>query len=135
GPEGLDCLLETSVYVVLAAPEAAQTRGLVGARERAKRERFAVLTNVGRGSLVDAAALEDAPAPGRLRGAGLDVFATVPLPAGHPLWSLPNVLITPHVSAYSHRFWEREVALLEENLARYLDGRPLLNLVDKQAGY
>lgn len=135
GPEGLDRLLETSDYVVLAAPETAQTRGLVGARELARMKRDAVLINVGRGSLVDEAALVDALASGRLRGAGLDVFATEPLPAGHPLWSLPNVLITPHVSAYTHRFWEREVALLEENLARYLDGRPLLNLVDKQAGY
>jgi len=98
-------------------------------------KRDAVLINVGRGSLVDEAALVDALRAGRIRGAGLDVFAVEPLPAGHPLWALPNVLITPHVSAATHRFWEREVALIEENLARYLAGRPLLNLVDKQAGY
>lgn len=135
GPEGFERLLETSDYVVLAAPETAQTRGLIGARELARMKRDAVLINVGRGSLVDEAALVDALRSGRIRGAGLDVFATEPLPADHPLWALPNVLITPHVSACTHRFWEREVALIEENLARYLAGRPLLNLVDKQAGY
>jgi len=135
GPDGLDRLLETSDYVVLAAPATAQTRGLIGARELARMRPDAVLINVARGALVDEAALVDALRSGRIRGAGLDVFAVEPLPDGHPLWGLPNVLITPHVSAYTHRFWEREVALVEENLARYLAGRPLLNLVDKQAGY
>lgn len=95
----------------------------------------AVLVNVARGALVDEAALAEALRAGRLRGAALDVFATEPLPEASPLWRLPNVLITPHVSAYTHRFWERELALLEENIARYLHGRPLLNVVDKVAGY
>jgi len=135
GPEAFEQLLEASDYVVLAAPETAETRGLVGARELARMKRDAVLINVARGALVDEAALVDALRSGGIRGAGLDVFAAEPLPEGHPLWALPNVLITPHVSAYTHRFWEREAALVEENLARYLAGRPLLNLVDKQAGY
>lgn len=135
GPEGIGRLLEASDYVVLAAPETAQTRGLIGERELARMRQDAVLINVARGTLVDEDALVAALRAGRLRGAGLDVFATEPLPAGHPLWSLPNVLITPHISAYTHRYWEREVALVEENLARYVAGRPLLNTVDKQAGY
>lgn len=135
GPDGLDRLLGASDYVVLAAPETAQTRGLIGARELAAMRPDAVLINVARGALVDEAALVDALRSGRIRGAGLDVFAVEPLPEGHPLWALPNVLITPHVSAYTHAYWQREVALIEENLGRYLAGRPLLNLVDKRAGY
>ena len=58
-----------------------------------------------------------------------------PLPPEHPLWRLPNALITPHLGGASDRFWERESALLRENLRRYLAGRPLLNVVDKQRGY
>jgi D-2-hydroxyacid dehydrogenase (NADP+) len=95
----------------------------------------AVLINVSRGALVDEADLVQALARGRLRGAGLDVFAREPLPDGHPLWKLPNVLITPHVSAVTRAFWERESALIAENLRRFRAEEPLLNLVDKRAGY
>ncbi len=72
---------------------------------------------------------------GALRGAGLNVFRIEPLPADSPLWRLPNVLITPHVSATTTRFWNREVALIVENVGRYLRGAPLLNTVDKRLGY
>ena len=95
----------------------------------------AVLVNVARGGLVDVEALVDALRAGRLRGAALDVFSTEPLPAGHPLWTAPRVLITPHTSAYTHGFWEREAELILDNLARFLDGRVLRNVVDKAAGY
>jgi phosphoglycerate dehydrogenase-like enzyme len=72
---------------------------------------------------------------GRLRGAALDVFREEPLPSGSPLWGLPNVLITPHVSGTTDRFWTRETELITENVARYLSGRALRNIVDKSAGY
>jgi len=71
----------------------------------------------------------------RLRGAARDVFATEPLPAGHAFWSHPRVLVAPHVSAVSGRFWERETALIVENIQSYLAGAPLTNLVDLEAGY
>src|SRR5690606_41812465 len=110
-------------------------RGLAAAGGLRRMPRPAARITGGRGGLVDAAALADAVRTGRLRGAALDVFATEPLPEASPLWRLPNVLITPHVSAYTHRFWERELALIEDNIARYLSGRPLRNVVDKEAGY
>ncbi|HEX7118343.1 MAG TPA: D-2-hydroxyacid dehydrogenase [Longimicrobiales bacterium] len=135
GRDGLDRLLAASDVVVVSAPETSETRGLIDAAALGRMRPHAILVNVARGGLVDEAALADALRAGRLRGAALDVFATEPLPAESPLWRLPNVLITPHVSAYTQRFWERECALLEENLARFLAGRTLLNVVDKRAGY
>ena len=135
GDAGLERILTECDYVVLCAPETEETRGMIDERALGRMPPHAVLVNVARGALVDEAALAEALRAGRLRGAALDVFATEPLPEASPLWRLPNVLITPHVSAYTHRFWERELALLEENIARYLHGRPLLNVVDKVAGY
>jgi phosphoglycerate dehydrogenase-like enzyme len=95
----------------------------------------ALLVNVGRGGLVDHDALVEVLAQGRIRGAGLDVFGKEPLPARHPLWSLPNVLLTPHVSAVTRGFWDRETQLIVDNLGRYFAGESLRNLVDKVAGY
>jgi phosphoglycerate dehydrogenase-like enzyme len=87
---------------------------------------------------VDEVALVRALAAGRLRGAGLDVFATEPLPSESPFWKLPNVLVTPHVSGVTGRFWRRETDLILRNLRRLLDGAPVNeweNVVDKLAGY
>ncbi|MFW6078572.1 MAG: NAD(P)-dependent oxidoreductase, partial [Gemmatimonadota bacterium] len=135
GEEGLRRLLESSDYVVLTVPETEQTRGLIDEDALAAMKPGAVLVNVARGGVVDEDALVRALAGGRLRGAALDVFSREPLPAGHPLWRLPNAVVTPHVSAYSRGYWEREVALVIENLRRYLAGEPLRNVVDKLAGY
>lgn len=135
GQDALGRLLEMSDFIVLAVPATPLTRGMIGAGEIARLRAGAVLINVARGSVIDEAALIDALRAGRLRGAGLDVFATEPLPAGSPLWTLPNVLITPHVSATSTRFWEREGELILDNLQRYLAGRALINVVDTAAGY
>lgn len=135
GGDGLSRLLEGSDYLVLAAPETPETRRLIDAAALARMRPDAVLINVARGGLVDEDALVAALLAGRLRGAALDVFTVEPLPESSPLWRLDNVLITPHMSAYTHRFWERECALLEENVARFLAGRPLRNVVDKRAGY
>jgi len=94
-----------------------------------------VLVNVARGSVVDEAALVDALRRGVIAGAGLDVFEEEPLPASSPLWALPNVILTPHVSGATPRYLERALDLFVENLARYLEGRPLRNLVDHVLGY
>ena len=94
-----------------------------------------VLINVARGRLVDEAALIDALDAGLLRGAGLDVFRSEPLPPGHPFYTHPKVLMTPHVSATTRRFWERETDLITDNIGRFVRGEPLRNVVDKAAGY
>jgi len=138
GREGLDRLLAESDVVVVSAPETADTRGLLGAAELARMKLGALLVNVARGRLVDEEALVRALAEGRLRGAGLDVFVEEPLPEGHPLWRLHNVLLTPHVSGVTRGFWRRETDLILANLGCYLADAPLdrwQNVVDKAAGY
>ena len=135
GDGALDRLLSISDYLVVTVPRTAETEGMVGARKLARLPRHAVVINVSRGDVVDERALADALGSGALRGAGLDVFEREPLPAESPLWGLPNALVLPHVSGTSHRFWRRETDLIVGNLRRYLAGEPLLNTVDKQAGY
>jgi phosphoglycerate dehydrogenase-like enzyme len=95
----------------------------------------AIVINVSRGALLDEQALLERLDDGTLRAAALDVFATEPLPPEHPLWTHPRVLVSPHVSPVSDRFWERETALILENIRRYLAGATLVNLVDPDAGY
>ncbi len=135
GPGGFDRLLSESDYLVLAAPGTAATDELLGADELARMKPSAVVVNVARGHLIDEAALATALRTGRLRGAALDVFRKEPLAPDSPLWRLTGVLITPHVSAVTDRFWRRETDLIVENIRRYRVGEPLLNLVDKDAGY
>ncbi len=124
-----------SDVLVIAAPHTAETVGAVDRRVLERLPHQALVVNVSRGSLLDEAALLELLELRRLRGAALDVFATEPLPAGHPFWSHPRVLVAPHVSAVSGRFWERETALIVENIQSYLAGAPLTNLVDLEAGY
>jgi phosphoglycerate dehydrogenase-like enzyme len=122
----------------VSAPETPDTRGLIGAPQLARMKRYALLVNVARGRIVDEPALVAALTEGRLRGAGLDVFAEEPLPADHPLWRLPNVLLTPHVSGVTSGFWRRETDLILRNFRRYLAEVPATeweNVVDKRAGY
>jgi phosphoglycerate dehydrogenase-like enzyme len=135
GPDGLDACLAEAHAVVLAVPHTAETDRLFDAARIRRCRRAAVLVNVCRGGVVDEAALLDALRDGHLRGVGLDVFAREPLPPDHPFWDEPGVLLTPHVAGVTPRFWERETALLLENIRRYLRGEPLLHQVDKRAGY
>ena len=135
GRGGLERLLAEADYLLLSAPETSETRSLIDGPALERMKRGSVLVNVSRGALVDEEALVRALRDGTLRGAALDVFATEPLPPGHPLWRLPNVLVTPHVSGFTDRFWEREADLILDNLGRYLRGRPLRNVVDLAAGY
>jgi D-2-hydroxyacid dehydrogenase (NADP+) len=135
GPEGLADLLAWADIVVLTAAHTRETRGLIGARELAAMKRDAVLVNVSRGRLVDEAALVAALAEGRIGGAALDVFEHEPLDPASPLWRLPNVIVTPHVSGFRADYWDAVVDLFAENLRRYERGEPLLNIVDLDAGY
>lgn len=135
GPAALDRVIAEADYLVLAVPETPLTRGLMTRERLFAMKPGSVLINVARGRLVDESALLDALDSGPLRGAGLDVFHTEPLPPGHPLHAHPRVLVTPHVSATTRRFWDRETALITDNIGRFARGEPLRNLVDKRAGY
>jgi phosphoglycerate dehydrogenase-like enzyme len=135
GGDSLDRLLSMSDYVVLTLPRTDRTARLLSADRIDRMKRGAVLVNVARGGLVDEAALADALRSGHLRGAALDVFDQEPLPSDHPLRDAPNLVISPHTSAYTPHFWEREAVLILDNIRRYLAGEPLRNVVDKHAGY
>jgi phosphoglycerate dehydrogenase-like enzyme len=128
-------LLAQSDYVVLSAPVTAQTTGMIGSRQLAAMKPDAFLLNVGRGPLIDEAALVEVLRQHKIGGAALDVFVQEPLPPNSPLWDLEDLLITPHTGGISENMWERHYALFSDNLHRYLSGQPLLGLVDKRSGY
>ena len=130
-----DALLREADFLVLLLPYTPDTHHVIGAAEIAQMKPTAHLINIARGGIVDDGALIEALQSGRIAGAGLDVFAREPLAEGHPLWGLPNVLLTPHVSAVTRTFWRREADLILENLAHLLAGEPLRNEVDKARGY
>jgi glyoxylate/hydroxypyruvate reductase A len=126
-------LLAASDYLVLAAPLTPETRGMIGEAEFHTMRPEAWLVNVGRGDLIQEPALVRALQERWIAGAVLDVFAQEPLPAEHPLWGLPNVVLTPHISGPSE---PAEIApIFNENLRRFLDGRPLRGRVDIRRGY
>ena len=135
GPEALHELLGWADFVVLCVPLTAETRGLIGEVALRAMRSDAFLINIARGEVVDEQALVRCLRAGGLAGAALDVFTEEPLPAAHPFWSLPNVVITPHVSGYTPTYFQRMLEIFEDNLERYLSGRPLRNVVDKRLGY
>jgi len=134
-PDRLPDLLARSDVVVLAAPHTPETKRLIGRPELDRVKRGALLVNIARGRLVDDDALAEALRDGRLGGAALDVFSREPLDPSSPYWDLPNVIITPHTSGAMRDYWTPLVALFSENLRRFERGLPLLNVVDKVAGY
>lgn len=136
GLSELDGLLPHADVIVLSTPLTDETRQLLDAKRLKALRPGAIVVNVARGALLDEAALAEGLEAGRIRGAVLDVFAREPLAADSPLWHLPQVLWTPHVSGVSpRRFWDRLQALFLDNWARYRAGEPLRNVVDKRAGY
>ncbi|HJS57384.1 MAG TPA: D-2-hydroxyacid dehydrogenase [Vicinamibacteria bacterium] len=135
GPQRLE-LIARSDYVALALPLTPETQGLFGAPEIAAMKPSAVLINVGRGPTLDEPALVAALQAGRLRGAALDVFAEEPLPEKSPLWSLDNVLLSPHTADRTTTWLDEAMAVFLENLRRFRAGEPLLNVIeDKRRGY
>ena len=134
-PDRLHDLLARSDVLVLTAPLTGATHRLIGRAEVAAMKRGAWLVNIGRGRLVDDEALVEALKSGHLGGAALDVFTHEPLEPGSPYWDLPNVIVTPHTSGTIPDYWTPLVELFSENLRRFEAGRPLLNVVDKEAGY
>lgn len=135
GRERIEEFLTGLDVLVVAVPLTEETAGLIGGAELALLRPGAVLVNVGRGPVVDEAALVSALRTGRLAGAALDVFAAEPLPASSPLWSEPGVLITPHCADATAETEQRCLELLLDNLNRFGAGRPLRNVVDPARGY
>jgi phosphoglycerate dehydrogenase-like enzyme len=128
-------LLAQSDYVVLSTPVTPETTGMIGARQLAAMKPDSFLLNVGRGPLINEAALVEVLRQHKIGGAALDVFDQEPLPSDSPLWDLDDLLITPHTGGISEKMWERHYVLFSENFRRYLSGEPLLGLVDKRCGY
>jgi phosphoglycerate dehydrogenase-like enzyme len=128
-------LLPEADYLIIATPLTAATRGMVDAAAFVQMRRGAFLINIARGQIVDTDALIQALEHGQLAGAALDALPEEPLPPDHPLWSAPNVWITPHISASSPRVSERAIGIFLENLRRLRAREPLINVVDKTAGY
>ncbi len=134
-PHQLHELLAASDYVLMAMPNTPETRHMIGAPELHAMKDAAVLINVGRGSSVDESALVDALREKRIRGAALDVFETEPLPSDDPLFTLDNVLLSAHSADRTPDWLERATRMFMENYGRFVRGEPLLNVVDKKAGY
>jgi phosphoglycerate dehydrogenase-like enzyme len=130
-PERLDELLRESDFVVIAAPHTPETEQLFRRRQLQAMKRSAYLINIGRGAIVNLADLVAALTAGEIAGAALDVFEIEPLPADHPLWKFPNVILTPHVAGQSPRVAERHLSVLLDNVRRFVRGEPLVNVVDK----
>jgi len=124
----LDSLLPKADVVVLILPATAESKGLIGARQLGLMRQGALLVNAARGPVVDTDALVETLNAGRIRAA-LDVTDPEPLPEGHPLWSCPNLLITPHVGASTPQFTPRALKTAAEELRRYMKGEPLQNIV------
>lgn len=125
-------LLSQSRFVVICAPHTPETERMFNRALIAKMQRNAFLINIGRGAIVVLDDLVAALNAGEIAGAALDVFETEPLPEGHPLWAMENVILTPHVAGFSPRISERHLAVLLENVKRFARGEPLMNVVDKR---
>ncbi len=134
-PDRLHEMLRQCDFVALCLPSTVDTRHIIDAAALAVLPGHAFIVNIGRGSAIDTDALVEALRTGGIGGAGLDVTDPEPLPDGHPLWSMDNVLITPHTSGGSPGDDARIHALFLENLRRYRDNEPLLNQVDPERGY
>jgi phosphoglycerate dehydrogenase-like enzyme len=130
-PARLPVLLAVSDFVVIAAPHTPETVKMFRRPQFQLMKPTAYLINIGRGAIVDLADLTAALAAKEIAGAGLDVFETEPLPADHPLWKMPNVILTPHVAGYSPRIAERHLGVLLENVRRFRHREKLVNIVDK----
>ena len=135
GRAELDDFLGQCYVLVIAAPLTPETHSLMGAAQFAQLPKGAVVVNVGRAKIIDTAALIASLESGHLGGASLDVFPQEPLPADHPLWTTPNVILTPHTSGFRQGHWDEVVQLFGDNLERFLKGEPLKFRVEPDLGY
>ena len=133
--QAIKSMLQECDFLVVAVPLTPETQGLIGGEELAALKPGAFLVDVSRGGVIDHIALIRALKDKRIAGAALDVFPEEPLPKDSPLWKLPNVIISPHISGNSPFYDQRAIALFTENLRRYLAGEPLHNQFDPERGY
>lgn len=133
--DALHAMLPQADFLILATPHTDETDKMIGADDLAKVKPGAVLINIARGAVIDEAAMIAALQSGHLRGAGLDVFEIEPLPPDNPLWDMPNVIISPHSASTADMENAKIIALFCENLRRYLNGEPLLNVLDTDKLY
>ena len=131
----LNDALENCDILVLSAPGVSATHGMIGAEQIAMLNRGAILVNVARAQIVNDAAMRAALESGQLGGAVLDVFEREPLEPDNPLWSTPNVILTPHSSGFRASHWDEVTELFAQNLRNFRAGEPLKNVVDHAAGY
>jgi phosphoglycerate dehydrogenase-like enzyme len=131
GPDALDRLLPLVDWVIMTIPHTPQTEGLMNADRFGRMKRSAFLINIGRGMTVKLHDLDRALRDGRIAGAGLDVFEVEPLPGDHPIWTAPNVLLTPHTAGFGPYLDDRRLEILLDNARRFAAGQPLRNVVDK----
>lgn len=134
-PDQLDAVLPEADVVFISAPHTPQSHKMVGAKEFELMKKGAYFVAVSRGGVYDMNGLVKALDENRLAGAGVDVMDPEPLPKDHPLWKFPNTIITPHIAGRSDKDRTRMVGTIKENLSRFVDGRPLVNVVNKQKGY
>ena len=134
GPEQCAELVALSDFIVVTLPVTSATRHSIGPRELAAARPGAYLVNVGRGEVIDQAALISALASGQIGGAGLDVMVPEPLPADHPLWDMDNVILTPDTAGPNKRYQDDCLRIFAENLHRLTNGLELINVVDVKRG-
>jgi phosphoglycerate dehydrogenase-like enzyme len=134
-PDGLRDMLAICDYVLVTTPLTPETRGMIGESELAAMKTSAVIINLGRGPVIVESALIAALASRKIRGAALDVFDEEPLPEGHPFYGLENVLFSPHSADHTVGWADLAMYVFIENFERFRTGQPLLNIVDKKAGY
>jgi phosphoglycerate dehydrogenase-like enzyme len=134
-PNQLNEALPQADFVAVVTPLTNETRGMIGPREFEMMKNSSFIINVGRGAVINEAALVDALQKGLIAGAGLDTFEVEPLPDSSPLWAMDNVIITCHYAGDSPRYNERAMELFLDNLSRYAAGTPLRNVVDTELGY
>lgn len=134
-PDAMAAMLGRSDYVVVAAPLTPETRHMISDAQFAAMKPSAVILNVGRGPVIDQAAMVRALIQKRIRGAGLDVFEQEPIPAGDPIWTLDNVLISPHCADHTKDWLNDAMRFFLKQYTRFEKGEPLENIVEKHLGY
>ena len=134
-PDQINEVIPQADVVFISAPHTPMSHKMVGPEQFGMMKKGAYFIAVSRGGLYDLNALVKALDEKRLTGAGVDVTDPEPLPKGHPLWKFDNVMITPHIAGRSDKDHARMIGTIQENIKRFCDGRPLINVVDKQKGY
>jgi len=134
-PAALDALLPRADFVILTVPHTPATEGFFNAAKFRLMKKSAFFINIGRGMTTRLDDLVAALRAGEIAGAALDVYEQEPLPAEHPLWGMPNVLLTPHMAGYGPHLNERRFQIIQENCVAFAEGRALRNVVDKRSWF